>query len=380
MDFKDMTIDQLEERKAAIPAELDNEGADLDALEEEVRAINAELEARKEAEEKKVEIRSAVAEGQGTVIEPAAPEVMEETKMDVNEIRNSKEYIDAYAEYVKYGNDAECRALLSDNATNGTVPAPALVYDIVKTAWQREGIMSRVRKSYLKGNLKVGFEISGTDAATHNEGVAVNEETLVLGIVELVPASIKKWISVSDEAMDLSGEAFLDYIYDELAYRIAKKAADMLVADIEACGTVSTTTCPAVGVVTEASPSLGTIAKAMAALSDDAAAPTIMMNKATWGTFKALQAAGNFGYDPFEGLDVVFNNTIPAYSAASTGDTYVIVGDLDQGALANFPNGEEITFKYDEMTLATSDLVRVIGRQFVGLGVVAPDAFVKVQK
>lgn len=380
MDFKDMTIDQLEERKAAIPTELDNEGADLDALEEEVRAINAELEARKEAEDKKVEIRSAVAEGQGTVIEPAAPEVMEETKMDVNEIRNSKDYIDAYAEYVKYGNDAECRALLSDNATNGTVPAPALVYDIVKTAWQREGIMSRVRKSYLKGNLKVGFEISGTDAATHNEGAAVTEETLVLGIVELVPASIKKWISVSDEAMDLSGEAFLDYIYDELAYRIAKKAADMLVADIEACGTVSTTTCPAVGVVTEASPSLGTIAKAMAALSDDAAAPTIMMNKATWGTFKALQAAGNFGYDPFEGLDVVFNNTIPAYSAASTGDTYVIVGDLDQGALANFPNGEEITFKYDEMTLATSDLVRVIGRQFVGLGVVAPDAFVKVQK
>ena len=380
MDFKDMTIDQLEERKAAIPAELDNEGADLDALEEEVRAINAELEARKEAEEKKVEIRSAVAEGQGTVIEPAAQEVMEETKMDVNEIRNSKDYIDAYAEYVKYGNDAECRALLSDNATNGTVPAPALVYDIVKTAWKREGIMSRVRKSYLKGNLKVGFEISGTDAATHNEGAAVSEETLVLGIVELVPASIKKWISVSDEAMDLSGEAFLDYIYDELAYRIAKKAADMLVADIEACGTVSTTTCPAVGVVTEASPSLGTIAKAMAALSDDAAAPTIMMNKATWGTFKALQAAGNFGYDPFEGLDVVFNNTIPAYSAASTGDTYVIVGDLDQGALANFPNGEEITFKYDEMTLATSDLVRVIGRQFVGLGVVAPGAFVKVQK
>ena len=58
----------------------------------------------------------------------------------------------------------------------------------------------------------------------------------------------------------------------------------------------------------------------------------------------------------------------------------VVVGDLDQGALANFPNGEEITFKYDDMTLATSDLVRVIGRQFVGLGVVAPDAFVKIQK
>ena len=300
--------------------------------------------------------------------------------MDINEIRNSKQYIDAYAEYIKSGDATECRALLSENATNGTVAVPELVYDIVKTAWQREGIMSRVRKSYIRGNLKVGFEISGTDATVHNEGAAVDEETLVLGTVNLVPASIKKWISISDEALDLSGESFLQYIYDELAYRIAKKAADEMVAKIEACGTVSTTTCPSAQVETAATIGLGTIAAAMSKLSDDAANPVVIMNKATWGAFKAVQYAGSFAVDPFEGLDVVFNNTIKAYSAASTGDTYAIVGDLDQGALANFPNGEEITFKYDDMTLATSDLVRVIGRQFVGLGVVAPDAFVKIQK
>lgn len=378
MEFKEMTIEQLEERKQAIPTELDNEDADLNALEEEVRGINAELESRKAAEEKKVEIREAVAAGEGKIIEQAKTE--EVKTMDINEIRNSKQYIDAYAEYIKSGDPAECRALLSENATNGTVAVPELVYEIVKTAWEREGIMSRVRKSYIRGNLKVGFEISASGATIHNEGAAVDEESLVLGIVNLVPKSIKKWISISDEALDLSGETFLQYIYDELAYRIAKKAADELVAQIEACGTVSTTTCPSVPVVKAASAALGTIAAAMAALSDDAANPCVIMNKATWGTFKALQAGGNYGYDPFEGLDVVFNNTIKAYSAASTGDTYAIVGDLDQGALANFPNGEEITFKYDEMTLATSDLVRVIGRQFVGLGVVAPDAFVKVQK
>lgn len=378
MEFKEMTVEQLEERKAAIPAELDNEDADLNALEEEVRGINAELEERKVAEEKKVEIREAVAAGQGTVVEQV--KVEEVKKMDINEIRNSKDYINAYAEYIKTNDPAECRALLTENVS-GTVPVPEMVYDIVKTAWQREGIMSRVRKAFVKGNLKVGFEISGSDAAVHTEGGdAVAEESLVLGVVNLVPQSIKKWISVSDEALDLRGEAFLQYIYDELAYRIAKKAADMLVAKIEACGTVSTTTCPSVPVVTAASASLGTIAAAMAALSDDAANPTIMMNKATWGTFKALQAAGSYGYDPFEGLDVVFNNTITAYSAASTGDTYVIVGDLDQGALANFPNGEGIEFKFDDTTLMTSDLVRVLGREYVGIGVVAPDAFVKVQK
>lgn len=379
MEIKEMEMEQLEERKAAIKTEVEADGADLNALEEEVRAINTEIEQRKDAESKRAEIRAAVAEGAGTVEEKM--DVREEKKMDVNEIRNSKEYIDAYAEYIKTDDATDVRALITENTTNGTIPVPEFVYDVVKTAWAREGIMSRVRKAFIKGNLKVGFEISGTDAVVHTEGGdAVAEETLVLGTVNLVPKSIKKWISISDEALDLRGSDFLNYIYDELAYRIAKKAADELVAKIEACGTVSTTTCPSVPAVKAASIGLGTVASAMAALSDEAANPCIMMNKATWGEFKAVQAAGNYGYDPFEGLDVVFNNTITAYSAASTGDTYAIVGDLGEGALANFPNGEGIDFKFDDTTLMAQDLVRVLGREFIGLGVVAPDAFVKLQK
>lgn len=378
MNFKEMTVEELTERRSAIAAELDAPEADLDALEEEARAIKEELEARKADAEKKAEIRAAVAEGEGEVTKAVEPEERKVKTME--EIRNSKEYIEAYAEYIKTGKDDECRALISTNAS-GTVPVPALVYDIVKTAWEREGIMSRVRKSYLRGNLKVGFEISGSDAAIHTEGgEAVSEETLTLGIVTLTPQSIKKWISVSDEVLDLRGEAFLDYIYDELAYRIAKKAADTVIAGIEAAGTASTATAVGVPVVTAASIGLGTIAAAMAQLSDEAAEPVVIMNKATWGAFKAAQYGASYAVDPFEGLPVVFNNSIKAFSAASTGDTYAIVGDLGQGALANFPNGEGIDIKYDDTTLMTSDLVRILGREYVGIGIVAPNAFVKVQK
>ena len=376
MELKDMTIEQLEERKAAIKVELDAEGADLDALEAEARSIKDELEARKQAEAQKAEIRAAVAAGEGVVTTEFPKE--EKKNMDINEIRNSAEYIEQYAEYIKTG---EMRgALLSENATNGTVAVPELVYDIVKNAWQREGIMSRVRKAYIKGNLKIGFEISASGAVIHTEGAAaVDEETLVLGIVNLIPQSIKKWISISDEAMDLRGEAFLRYIYDELAYQIAKKAADELVAKIVACGTVSTTTCPSVPILASTA-TLGTIAAAMGKLSDQAANPVVIMNKATWADFVALQAAGNYGFDPFMGLDVIYNNSLTSYAAATTGVTYAIVGDLGEGALANFPNGEEITFKFDDLTLAAQDLVKVTGREFVGLGVIAPDHFVKITK
>lgn len=377
MEFKDMTIEQLEERKAAIPAELDAPEADLNALEEEVRGINAELEDRKNAETKRAEIRAAVAQGEGTVITEIPKE--ERKNMTNAEIRASHEYNVAYANYIKTGSDAECRALLTENVS-GTVPVASYVEGRVRTAWDREGITSRVRKTFMKGNVKIGYEISASGAIVHTEAAntAVTEETLTLGIVTLVPQSIKKWISISDEVYDLAGEEFLDYIYDELTYRIAKKLADMIVADIEACGTTSVNSLPAVPKITSTTVTLGLVAQALAELSDEAANPVIMMNKSTWGAFKAAQAAGNFGYDPFEGLPVVFNDTISAFSAATTGVTYAIVGDLGLGAQANFPNGQEIEIKFDDKTKMEYDLIRILGREYVGHAVVAPKAFCKI--
>ena len=384
-----MNLEELKTKLEACDASLAELREKLDDPEvetEELEARSAELleeRAGITAEIEKAE--AAIAEEKRamedviTQTETKEIEKREEPKMADMEIRNTKEYIDAYAEYIKSGEDAECRALLSENAS-GTVPVPELVYDIVKTAWEKDGIVSRVKKAYIKGNLKVGFEISGSDATVHTEGVAVTEETLVLGTVNIVPKSIKKWVSISDEALDLSGEAFLQYIYDELAYKIAKKATDELIAKINACGTVSTTTCVGVPKVASTTVGVGLVASAMGQLSDEAANPVVMMNKATWAQFKAAQYSGGFDVDPFEGLPVVFNNSIASFTAATTGVTYAIVGDLEQGALMNFPNGEGIDFKFDEMTQAEYDLVRIIGREFVGIGVVAPDAFVKIVK
>lgn len=378
MELREMTVEALEERKTAIVAELDNEGADLNALEEEMRSINTELETRAAEEAKKNEVRSMVAQGEGTEVRKIESE---ERKMPtIEEIRSSKEYVNAFAEYIKSEDDTEVRSLLTENVS-GTIAVPTLVENIVKTAWEKEGIISRVRKAYVKGNLKVGFEISATGAVKHTEGSgAVTEETLVLGTVNIVPVSIKKWISISDEALDLRGEAFLQYIYDELVYQIAKKAADEVIAKIEACGTQSTSTCVGVPVITSTQISVDLTAQAIGQLSDEAANPTIIMNKSTWADFKAAQYANKYGVDPFEGLDVVFNNSLKSFTAATTGDTYMIVGDLGHGALANFPAGEEIELKVDDKTLMEQDLVRILGREYVGIGIVAPDAFVKVQK
>ena len=378
MDFTTMSIEELETRKSAIVTELDAPEADLDALEAEMRGINEELETRRTEAAKKAEIRASVATGKGEVKKVFAKE--ERKNMSNAEIRNSHEYNVAYANYIKTGNDAECRALLTENVSGGTVPVASYVEGRVRTAWERDGITSRVRKTFMKGNVKIGYEISADGAIVHTEAAnsAVTEESLTLGIITLVPQSIKKWISISDEVYDLTGEEFLDYIYDELTYRIAKKLADLIIADIEACGTVSTGSLPAVPKITSTTVTVGLVAQAMAQLSDEAADPVVMMNKATWGAFKAAQAANGYNYDPFEGLPVVFNDSIPAFSAATTGVTYAIVGDLGIGAQANFPNGQEIEIKFDDKTKMEYDLVRILGREFVGHAVVAPKAFVKI--
>ena len=376
MEIKEMTIEQLEERKEAIVAELDAPEADLDALEEEARAIREEIESRKAEEAKRNEIRANVASGAGIVTEKIKEE--ETKKMTNEEIRASKEYVEAYANYIKSGDDKECRALLTETVS-GTVPVPVMVDGIVRTAWENDPILSRVRKTYFRGNLKVAFERSATAAAIHTEGTsAPTEESLVLGIVTMIPRNIKKWIRISDEAVATGGEAFLRYIYDELTYQIVKKISEEVVKGIAGASTTHSAT--AVGVpAVSAAPALGTVAEALGNLSGEATNPVVIMNRLTWALFKKAQYAGNFAVDPFEGLTVLYSDGLPAYATASTSAVYMMVGDLD-GVQANFPEGENVVIKWDDLSEAEADLVKVVGREYVAYALTAPGRFCNITK
>ena len=377
MNISEMTVEELLERRAAIAEEINAPEADLDALEAEVRSINEELENRKAAENKRNEIRTAVANGEGETEKIFKEERKE--KMTIDEVRSSKEYVNAYANYIKTGKDDECRALLTDMVAGGYVPVPSIIESRIRTAWQRNGLMELVRKTYVRGILKVGFELSASEAVVHTEGSsAPSEETLTFGVVSLTPESIKKWIKISDEAMDMGGEEFLFYVYDEITYQIAKKAQSELIAKITALTASATTSAVSVGIVA-GTPTVGLVAEAIGTLADNAANPVIVMNKASWAKFKAAQYAANYAVDPFEGLPVHFDNTLPVYSTTGTaGTTWMVVGDFGVGAQANFPNGDEVTLKYDNLSLAESDLVKIVGREYIGLGIVSDHAFCKV--
>ena len=128
-------------------------------------------------------------------------------------------------------------------------------------------------------------------------------------------------------------------------------------------------------------PGQTTIATAYANLSDEASNPVIIMNKATYADFVAAAAAGNFQWDPFMGLPVVFSSALPTYSAATAGSgKYAIVGDLGVGYQVNYPEGEGVVIKYDDLSLAEADLVKIVGRQYAAHDAVAPFAFCRIVK
>ena len=374
-----MTIEQIEERKNAIVAELDNDGADLDALESEMRSLNEEIEARKVEEAKKAEIRSAIASGSVGEVVVEEKIVEEKRNMKTNaEVVASKEYVEAFARYLISENDAECRALLTENV-GGSVPVPEIVDSAIRTAWENEGILSRVDRREERGNLKVPFERVASDASVHTEGTdGPNAETLKFGIVHMIPANIKKWVPLSDESIAMGGSTLVNYVYRELTHKIVKKLADEVVADIKTAPTSATSVAACVAQITSA-PTVTAIATAFANLSDEATDPVVIMNKLTYANFVAAQAAANYNMDPFMGLPVLFNNSLPAYDSASANAVYAIVGDL-KGETVNYPEGDGITTKYDDLSQAEDDVVRIIGRQYAAHALTACGRFTNIKK
>lgn len=382
-EIKEWSAEQIEERSAAIKNEIESaDEAKLDELNNELNAIEErkkviEMETRKEA-------MKAVAEGAGVVISKAEEKKEERT---LESVRSSAAYEDAFAEYLKSGDDRECRALMTDLVTGGTVPIPTVIDEYINTAWENARILSRVRRTAIKGTAKYPFEYSATGAFVHTEGaeVAANtEETLVLGTVSIEPQMLKKWITVTDEVIALKGRAFLDYVWDEIEERIYELADATLIAAIKAAPAAATTSAAGVRALTPAAIDASTIFQALAQLKNAANSPVAIMNKQTYfNQFMSLtDLQGRPIYDIvsangrptyyINGVEVIFDNTLATGTNAE-----IIVGDL-RGAIANFPDGESIKFVNDPYSLAEQDKVKIVGKMYVGIGVVRDGFFCKV--
>lgn len=227
MDFTTMTVEELEARRVQIGVEVEQDGADLDALEAEIKGIKAELEARRANAAKQAEIRKTVAEGAGVVVDeiPQAPISQENRKMFK---RDSVEYRDAWTKHIigRELNEEERAALTSAGAVIPTMTVNA-VWD--KLTGPAE-LLGKVDVSQFPTYVRFPKATTKGAATAHAVGGTITESSDVIGYVDLIPNEYVKLLTVGADIDHMAISAVHDWIVNNLVDSIrAEINADIVV-------------------------------------------------------------------------------------------------------------------------------------------------------
>lgn len=211
MNFAEMTSEELLERRDAIRTELDAPEADLDALEAEVKSINAELEARKEAEAKKNEVRELVAEGAGEEIMKFEEPTKEEQRMFAID---SIEYRDAWVKSIinRDMTEEERSALASAAAVIPTQTINAVWDKLVKDA----ELLGKVDVSQFPNYVRFPKATTVNAATSGAVGASITESSDVIGYVDLIPNEYVKLLTVGADIEHMAIPAIHDWIVNNL--------------------------------------------------------------------------------------------------------------------------------------------------------------------
>ena len=216
MEFKDMTVEELEARRLAIGDEVEKDGADLDALEAEIKGIKAELEARKENAAKKAEIRDAVAKGAGEVIEEI-PQVSTTEERKMFKV-DSIEYRDAWTKKIigRELNEEERAALGAAAAVIPTMTVNAVWDKLTGPA----DLLGKVDVSQFPTYVRFPKATTKNAATGQAVGATITESSDVVGYVDLIPNEYVKLLTVGADIDHMAVSAVHDWIVNNLVESI----------------------------------------------------------------------------------------------------------------------------------------------------------------
>lgn len=221
-------IKEIEARMAAIAVELEAEGADLDALQAEVRSLKSE-KTELEAVEKRAAIRASVAGGAGVEVRSFAPTV----EAEVVYTADSKEYrsawlkeiaVDAKGNHLFGGMTKEERAAYTMVTTNTAAVVPTdIVNRVVELVKADSPLLADITITQFTRGFGVPrhLEIAAGDAMVVAEGVAnADDEKDTFDLLPLSGVEIKKHVVLSKQMEIQSIGAFEDWLVTHLAARI----------------------------------------------------------------------------------------------------------------------------------------------------------------
>lgn len=243
MNFRDMTTQQLQERRTAILAELDAPNADLDALETEARGINEELERRGSEEARRAEIRDAVASGgvnAYTVRSFGAAQHPVATSSDAL-YRSAwlKNLAVRLADNTRLLGEmtAEERTAFTATTANTSAVVPQVTMNRIIELVES---MAPMYDDATRSNMTQGFgvprhaSIAAGDATTVEEGTAnADDEQDVFNLLTLDGCEIKKHVVLSRKMKFKSVDAFEDWLVQHLSARIAVAKEKVILARLD---------------------------------------------------------------------------------------------------------------------------------------------------
>lgn len=226
-------IEEIEARLSAIAGELENDGADIDALETEVRSLKAEKEQMMRAAEKRNKLKAEVAAGAvGSVVRRFAPDKPEERAYGAD----SREYRNAFLkDLLGQEMTREERAAFVHMTTNTAAVLPTTmlntIWDLVS---QRHAIMGDIT-IYRTGTILEVVKhtaIAQGAAKTVAENTANDDEQNTFVKVTLSGKDFSKHVDISYAMERMSIDALEQYLIDEISASLGDALADDVIAQI----------------------------------------------------------------------------------------------------------------------------------------------------
>jgi HK97 family phage major capsid protein len=220
-------LQEIEARMAAIKGELERDGADIDALETEVRSLTEE----KQKIEKRKKILDDIGGGAGTPIPFIPKEERNLEKMERQELVATPEYRSAWLKALQ-GNkltEAEQRAYDSGASSAGaaipTQTSETLFAKMVKLA----PMLSEITLLRVAGNIQFATEGVRNAAYQHAENSAITAATDTLVKVSLTGYEYNKLLYVSKTVQTMAINAFEGWLVDMIAGDIAVIIEDKII-------------------------------------------------------------------------------------------------------------------------------------------------------
>ena len=205
---------EIEARLAAIPTELEKEGADLDALEQEVRSLKEERKQLTDAAERRAAILREVGSGvSGQVTRTFQVPPKEQRTFGVD----TPEYRSAWLKNLQGKPlDAEERAAVTASAAIPTQTMNRIIHRLELTP-----MIAAVDVTYIPGN--VTFPIEGTVNAASwvAMGSAATDSGDTISSITLAAYKLIKTVEITADVMAMGIDAFETWLVERLANKLS---------------------------------------------------------------------------------------------------------------------------------------------------------------